>query len=151
MNQKQIKATLEHIFETVERNDGSEVRAFTPASMHEDSGEYPIQQAISKAMQDSGLTFDFSYEVADKAVDILAESEDWTDQDAINEAIDLAIPVFTFDLMEMYASDSWQVDEAVKEMGGDNEDSVKRAQIGWYVAIQNMTNAIISNLSELQS
>lgn len=140
MTQKNIKTELADIF--VPRDNGEGV-AFKSEAMRTTSELYPIYKAISKAMRDSGLSFDFSYEVANKAVDILAEN-DWNNEDAINDGIDSAIPVYTHELMSIYTSDSWQVDEAVAELGGG--DSNRNAISGWYMAIDNMVQQIKTNL-----
>jgi hypothetical protein len=146
MNTEAIKNMLDGIFTTVKKDNGEVQICFQDHAMKPESGLYPIYQAISKAQQDSGLTFDFSYEVAKKAVDILAEAELWED---LTPAIDSAVPIYNGELMTIYANDWNAVDEAVEELGGG--DSVKNAQAGWYMAIENMVHAIKENLSELQS
>ena len=83
----------------------------------------------------------------DKAVDILSECE-WDDDDSISEFVDGAVPIYTGELMEIYASNSSAVDEAVEEMGQQG-DSSKNASIAWYIQIERMVSAIKSELEEL--
>jgi hypothetical protein len=140
------KKDLKNIF--VARSNGLEGVCFPSEVMNEDNPRYPIYRAISSAQHDSGLSFNFSYEVASKAVDILTEVN-WDDEDAITEAIDSAIPVYTHELMSIYNDNAWIVDEAVQDLGdGDSEDSAKRAQMGWYRAIGDMVQSIKNNLTD---
>jgi len=141
------KETLAKLFTTVKRTDDTEVRTFTPEAMTEGNEAYATYRAVSDAMQAGGLTFDFSYRVADKAVDILVELEDWEDGDAISEAIDSAIPVYNQELMTIYADNSSAVDEVREELGSEG-NSTQLASQAWYNEIQKMVEAIKNNLTE---
>jgi hypothetical protein len=143
---KEIQKKLAGIFTTVKRDNGDEFTTFTQESMRSDSELYPIYIAISTAQRESGLSFDFSYKIAELAVDILAECENWENSDQTDELIEQAVPIYTSELMEIYANDSWAVDEAIESMGGAELDSVARARVAWYYAIQGMLGAIANNL-----
>ena len=149
MTEAQVRHILGKMF--VLREDKKEgdddAKCFRQEYMDENAPEYPIQQAVSNAMGDSELSFDFSYIIGEKAADILAEV-DWDDDDAITEAIDSAIPVYTNELMQIYVADNWAVDEAVNEFGND-EDSSKNAMMAWYSQIRQMVEKIKNNLAEI--
>lgn len=149
MNQKQVRDILRKMFVLrdgkTENDDDS--KCFRQEYMQKTASEYPIQEAVSDAMHNSRLSFDFSYIIGEKAADILAEV-DWDDDDAITEAIDSAIPVYTNELMQIYVADNWAVDEAVNEFGND-EDSSKNAIMAWYSQIRQMVEKIKNNLAEI--
>lgn len=109
---------------------------------------YPVYEAVSTAQRESGLTFDFSYRIVRKAIDVLLSVDDWEDVDAMNEAIDAEIPVYTHELMEIYVSDYWSVDKAVEESGMDG-DTMQRTTLGWDGAIRDMAEAIRANLADI--
>ena len=144
---EKIKQILSKLFAEVERKDGSKVTTFTTEAMTEGNEAYGTYRAVSDAMQESGLTFDFSYVVAVKAVDILTELDNWEDEDAITEAVDSAVPVYTHELMTIYADNSSAVDEAREELGSEG-DSSTLAQQAWFSEIQKMVNAIKENLAK---
>ena len=97
---------------------------------------------------DSGLTFNFSYKVMDKALNVLSDLNDWKNDDELCEAIDGCVPVYNSELAEIYASNSWMVDEAIKELG-PGEDSMKNAAYGWYKAISDMAYSLKNKLDEM--
>ena len=110
--------------------------------------KHSIYNIVSNIQRDSGLSFDFSYTIGNIAVDILTEV-DWNNDDAINDAIDQAVPIYTHEIMEIYEANSFIIDEACEEYGNSNPmNSEERAIIGWYHAIQNMVMEIISKLGE---
>lgn len=148
MQKQEIKATLNALF--VPRNKGLEGVCFRMDFMNKENASYPVYKKVSEAMHDSGLSHDFSYEIANIAVDILTELRDWENDDQITEAVDGAVPIYTHDLMRIYTSDSGAVDEGAEELGTDG-DSVARAQAGWYIAIQHMVNDIKNRLGELDN
>lgn len=148
--QEKYKALLSDIF--VPRNDirgntdPDKGVAFSQSSFDVSHPLSPIREAVSNAMHDSGLTHNFSYEIANIAVDILAGDRDWNDNDELCEAIDNCVPVYNSTLMTIYL-DNWNsVDEAVKDMGGESDGAVRNAQKGWYLEIQAMIDAIKHNL-----
>lgn len=108
---------------------------------------YTIYTEVSDAQRESGLTFGFAYEIGSRAVDILQEV-DWNDEDAIREAIDQAVPIYTNELMTIYLGDYSVIDE-MEEVWGNSCDCVSRAQRGWYYAIENMLQAIKSKLEAI--
>jgi hypothetical protein len=144
-----IKQVLNNIFVLVDKDTKDERYCFMQEIMNKEDKNYPIYRAISEAQYKSGLTFDFSYEIAVKAVDILSELEDWDDDAIITEAVDSSVPIYTNELMKIYQGNSWAVDEAVDNIGGSGEDSEQRAKYGWYEQIEQMTEAIKANLLEL--
>lgn len=124
---------------------------FKSSAMDKDNAdEYAIYNAVSDAMQESGLTHSFSYEIASAAVSVLVEAEDWSQdgQDDINELIDSSVPVYTNHLTEIYRFDSWAVDDARQEFGV-TEDSASDAARAWYQQIYTMTGVIQANLEKL--
>ena len=146
MTKKQVQKILSDMF--VPRSNGLDGKCFRIEYMDKENEAYPIQQAISEAQRESGLSFDFSYVIAKKACDILAELEDWKDEDAITEAVDAIVSVYTHDLMQIYASDSWAVDEAVEDMGSGG-DSITNAQYAWYRQIESMARDITQRLDDV--
>lgn len=146
MNINDIKKVLGDLF--VPRDNDLEGVCFNYDFMNKDNADkYAICQAVSNVMHESGLTHNFSYEIASRAVNILGEVEDWTDDDTIRELVDSYIPIYTGEVMEIYQSNSWAVDEAVKEFG--NNDSDSNAKMGWYMQISQMTDNIKSSLLDL--
>jgi uncharacterized protein YktA (UPF0223 family) len=144
MTKEEIKELLKDVFK--ETDDGKIV--FNQDYLNPDNQDkYTIYQAISKAKHASNLSFDFSYLVADKAVGILTdlEVEEWENDEKINEMVDGCIPIYTSDLIEIYQSDSWAVNEARKEFGV-GKDCETEAQLAWYQAIKQMTYEIVKNL-----
>lgn len=131
----------------IPRDKGLEGLCFRSEYMKKDSEAYPIQQIISTAQHDSGLSFNFSYEIASRAVDILAGQDDWEE---ISEAVDSSVPVYNSDIAEIYSANAWAVDDAINEFGAsDDADSIQRAQLGWFYAIENMARSIAGELEEL--
>lgn len=157
MTIKQIQAHLARLFTTrAEANPDNEdmkeddTIIYDSEYMNRDNVEqYAIYNAVSTVAHDSGLTHNFSYEIASRAVDILAEIEDWQDDDAITEAIDASVPIYTSKLIQIYTFNSWTVDEAREELGTGEDSTTKNAMQAWYIQIQNMVNAIRDNLTPL--
>ena len=110
--------------------------------------EKTMYETISNVQRKSDLTFEFSYQVMDKVLDILSDLSDWNDDDELREAIFGRVPIYNNELAEIYASNSWVVDEAMKELG-PGEDSVKNAAYGWYKAISDMAYSLKNKLDEL--
>jgi len=147
MNKETVKKYLSEMF--VPRDEPLEGVCFRSEFMNKEHHEaYPIQRIISNAQRESGLSFDFSYEIASRAVDVLSNVDDWEDDDAITEAVDSSVPIYTYDLMKIYASDSWAVDETREEMG-TAENSEKQAQWAWYAQIESMVQSIKSKVEEI--
>jgi hypothetical protein len=146
MNEKRAREILARLF--VPRAGGLEGEVFRSEYMKEDAPEYAVYEAVSNAQRDSGLTFDFSYEIGSRAANILAEAEDWTDDDDIRERIDSSVPIYTHELMQIYASDWGAVDEAREELG-PGENSEREAAMAWYMLIERMVYAIRGNLAEV--
>lgn len=149
MNKEKVKKYLASLFTTGKGNNEDDVIiVFQDEYMHRENAEkYAIYKAVSGAQHNSGLSFDFSDEISSRAVDVLVEVDDWEDDDAITEAIDGQIPIYTHDIMKIYQSDSWAVDEARKEFGSDNSE--KDAQMAWYSQIRQMVYVIKENLMEV--
>ena len=146
----EIQEALNDVFVLVDKDKPTERFCFSNEYMKtENTVPYSIYQAISDVQQASGLSFDFSYVIAKKAVDILAELEDWDNDDAIAEAVDGSVPIYTNELMTIYAHNGWAVDEAEAELGFGGDTSMDRAKGGWYLQIQQMTQAIKTNLLKL--
>jgi len=151
MNKKEIQELLGKVFTTRAAQGGDkedEIIIFAPDHFDKTTDLHTVSEVVSTAMYESGLTHEFSYEIASRAADILAEAEDWDNEDALQEAIDSAIPIYTNELMSIYASNSWAVDEAAEELGNEG-DSTRRAQQAWYMQIQSMGEAIKTGLQEL--
>lgn len=108
-----------------------------------------IYEACSETMCNSGLTFDFSYKVLEKAVNILSECRYIPDvaegNEEIQEAVDAAVPCYTNELMSIY-SNNYDVVDSYDDGGGN---SVQRAQSGWYSIIDQVTQSLAVELSEL--
>lgn len=145
MNKSEIKDILSRLF--VPRSEGLEGVCFRDEYMDKANKAYPVYQAVSDAQRESDLTFDFSYNIANRAVDILSELEDWENDD-ITEAVDASCPIYTAEIMAIYQGNHWAVDEAIQELGS-GEDSLKNALYGWYRQIEQMTEAIRSKLAEI--
>ena len=105
-----IKEILRDLFTT--KND---IVVFNDKYMDKDNAEkYAIYKVVSGIMHDSGLTHGFSYEIGNRAVNVLVDLEDWDNDDAISEAVDAIVPVYTHEIMQIYTDNSWAVDEAVE-------------------------------------
>ena len=157
MSKENIKALLAGLFTTRKDSAGEDIIIFSSAYMDSnnigtplDEGKHAVYEAVSNAMHDSGLSHGFSYEIASRAVSVLKEAEDWTEdgQDDMNEAIDASVPVYTNYLNSIYAYDSWAVDESRQE-NGITEDSASDAARAWYSQIYAMTGTIQANLEKL--
>ena len=148
MTTEQAKKGLGMLFTTSKRESGEEYIHYTSEAMKQHGIYYPIYEAVNNAAYDSGLSFEFSYEIASRAADILAEAEDWENDNDMTKRVDNACPIYINEIMNIYASDSWAVDEAQEEIG-DAGDSTKRAQQAWYLQTQAMVGAIKNNLAEV--
>ena len=145
MDQNKKREVLARLFETSKRENGEEYIHFRLDVMDKENEAYPVYQAVSDAAYNSGLSHEFSYEITSHACDILAEAEDWDNDDDITERVDSAVPVYTSELMQIYTADSFAVDEAADEYGNEG-DSTKRAQMAWYSQIRDMVSSIRANL-----
>jgi len=139
MTKEEVKKMLGSLFMDSVKETGEVVRVFNDKCFDRERPERRLYEVVSAAMRDSDLSFEFSYAIAEKAADVLAELEDWEndDDDMMRELIDSAVPVYTYDLMKIYLSDSWAVDETIKELG-DAGDSTKNAAMAWYRLIEKM-------------
>lgn len=147
MTKEKAQALIGGIFGTISAPEGDRV-VFTAEAMREGSVSYELHEAVSKAMFESELSFGFSYKIASRAVYIMANMKDMMDDnEEITEAIDGAVPVYTSEIMEIYASDHWAVDEAVKEFGA-GEDSEQNAKSAWYEQISQMIYAIRAEIKK---
>jgi hypothetical protein len=146
MTKQKAIELLGTLFETSKSNTGEngtirEWTHFRTEVMQKDNEAYPIYQAVSNVAFKSELTHGFSYEITTRACDILAEAEDWDNEDDIQERIDSAVPIYNSELMEIYLANWWAVDEARTDMGAQG-DSVKDAQAAWYYLIEMFVTAI---------
>lgn len=145
MNKETIQKYLGKLF--VPRSNGLEGVCFRSEYLDKSGGENPVYRIVSDAMHDSGLSFEFSYEIASRAVDILAGQDDWEE---ISEAVDSSVPIYNNEIAEIYNANAWAVDDAINELGtGNDADSIQRAALGWYYAIDNMTRSIASKLEDI--
>jgi uncharacterized protein YqkB len=152
MNKTQAREHLARVLTTKEFDGQPSRIVFADSYLGADQGtdEYAIQRAVSDAMHNSGLSFDFSYSIAGNATDILAELEDWNDEDALHEAIDSYVPIYYHDIAKIYLADWGTVDEWRDEIGATTpSDCMKDAQGAWYNEIQKMVQAIRSNVTEI--
>lgn len=133
----------------VPRENGLDGMCFRSEFMDVKHEAYPVYQAVSDAMHDSNLSFDFSYSVADRAISALLSVDNWDDEDALQEAIDNNVPVYNNQLMTIYLADWDIVDQTCDDNGIIGYDSVKRASIGWYSAMQDMVSSIINKLAKV--
>ena len=155
MTKEKLEKILSNLFEIAHKDTDNERIVFKQSSMKKENiDEYAVYQVVSDVMHNSGMSFNFSYEVANKTVDVITTLSDqydgnWDNDDAKTESIDAIIPVYTHDLMQIYQDNSWLVDEAMSEYGTPGNDSNKNAAMGWYHAISNMVNELIPKLEEL--
>lgn len=145
MTKGEIKTALGRIFATSKRDNGDEYIHFTSECMKPESADYSVYQAVSDAAYNSGLSHGFSYEILSRAAGILVESEDW---DEIVEAVDAAVPIYTSELMAIYAHDAHAVDDAADELG-QAKDTTAAASQAWYMLIERMTGALALRLEDL--
>ena len=155
MNKTQIKSTLKNLFTIVKKETSEEVYAFKLEDMQEFinhtatlNPNYPIYQAVSKAMHDSGLSFNFSYEIAKRAVDVILDTDEEKLEDSehdFSEKIDQQVPIYYAELMQIYLSD-WETVDEVANTFGNITDCVSGARQAWYNEIEKMLSAIITNL-----
>jgi hypothetical protein len=150
MKQQEIKTILASLFVPRKPNENGEGDgvAFRSEYMDKSNLAYPVYEAVSTCGFESNLTHSFSYEIMSRACSILCDLEDWDATDELQEQIDAMVPVYTSELMQVYAANSWAVDEAREEYGtGENSDS--DAGRAWYMLIERMTNSIMEALTEL--
>lgn len=147
MTKKDQKALYE-LFTTIQADDGERI-VYSKKYLYAERGTYEryMYETVSNIAHASDLTHDFSYEIMSRACDVLAELDDPNDEDAISEAADAIVPVYTHDLMQIYASNSWAVDEACEEYGTSG-DSTNRAQMAWYVLIDRVARDIQAALTD---
>lgn len=149
MDQQKVRNILANLFKTSKREDNEEYIHFNTDYMRrENTDSYAVYQAVSNAGFESGLTHSFSYEIMSRAADILADLADWNDDDAIIEAVDQGVPIYTNELMQIYVSNSWAVDEAAEEYGSEG-DSTDRARWAWGSQIRSMVYAIRTNIAAI--
>lgn len=152
MNKKELREHLQKVLVRKEAEGREPWLCFADDYLLAKDGtdEKNVQEIVSKAQQDSGLTFDFSYTIASDAVDILAELEDWNDEDAIAQAVDGAVPIYYHDIAKIYLANWGAVDEYRDEVGASTpSDCMKDAQGAWYNEIQKMVQAIKQGATEL--
>ena len=147
MEKSKIKEILSTLY--VPRAEGLEGKCYRSEYMMDEHEAHAIYEAVSSAAFDSGLSHGFSYEIGERACGILADLDDWDDDDSITEAVDGAVPIYTHELMKIYASNHSAVDEAVNELGDNHEDSVQNAKMAWYLEIEKMVRAIKSNIEAI--
>ena len=152
MKNEKIMEILPRLFVPLKKGPGSsedgEGVCFRSEYMREESEAYAIYKAVSDAQYKSGLTFDFSYDVANRAVDVLCEVEDWDNNDAISEAVDSAVPIYTGEIMKIYQANSWAVNDSNEEYGKEG-DVTQQGMMAWYLQIYAMVRAIKDGLHEL--
>lgn len=147
--QEAIKNQLSGLFGVIKKVNNSDVDVicFDTDYMNPANKNYSIYKIVSAVMQSSGLSHNFSYEVASRAVSVLAECQDINNDNELQEAIDSACPIYTNEIMTIYMYDHNAVDEAVAEMGS-GKDSEHNAKLAWYLEIQKMVFAIKNKLTE---
>ncbi len=152
MTKSQVKKYLSTLF--VPRAADLKGNAFRSEYMDKAHAAHSIYQAVSEAQRLSDLTHDFSYEISERAVDALLSADndygakDWNDDDNLQECTDGQVPCYTGELMEIFQSNSWAVDEAVNEFG-HGENSTSDAGLAWERQIQQMAFAIRTALNDL--
>lgn len=148
MNKTEAKNFLSTLF--VPRDHALKGVAFRSEYMKEGSEAYRIYDIVSQAQHESGMTFDFSYVIAKSVCDILSNLDDWDDDDDLGDAVDAEVPVYSSELMEIFESNSWAVDEAIEEYG-KGADVEKDASAAWYSLIRTMVIVIRDGLQEIIS
>ena len=155
MKTKQVQDYLStlFVFRDGKSDNDFDSLCFNAAYMAPEHEAYSIYEAVSAAQRDSGLSYGFSYEIASRAVSILSELDAIYDSnamyDAISEAVEAAVPIYTNKLMEIYKHNPAAVDEACEELCLCDGDSATRASTGWYVYIERMTRDIAQKLSRI--
>lgn len=149
MTQEKTKELLTKLFNTGKRDNGEDFICFTDACFEGGTKLNNMYYTVKNVMRESGLTHEFSYQIASRAVDILAGLDDWENEDKRDdflEAVDSAVPIYTDKIMEIYLSNSESVDEAEAELGGTNAE--QRARNAWYMLIERMTSEIVTVLTK---
>lgn len=149
MTHKKIVGYLSELF--VPRAEGLDGMCFNDDFLHAegDTQKHAIYESVSNAQRESDLTFDFSYKVAEKAVNILQELKDFEDiSDNIHKLIESEVPIYNGEVMDIYTSDSWTIDEGRESGMINNEgDTMTQAQDAWRNQIYNMVYAIADSLA----
>lgn len=152
MTKKEVQKHLSALFTTVKVQDTGEERiCFDRAylSAPDGSDEKNVQEIVSSVMFESGLTHDFSYDIASSACDVLANADELTG-DMHHELIDSHVPIYYHDISKIYLANWGAVDEYREEVGGGTPaDSMKDAQGAWYMLIENMVREIGEKLAKL--
>ena len=138
MNTTEKQNIIANAYTTQTRDDGSEYVGINPAT------PAGVREKLLQCQHDSGLSFEFSYIIAEKACEVLTNATRYVD---ISDNIDGVLPIYTSEIMKIYLANSHIVDEGVEELGDpQGGSSEQRALLWWYNAIDAMSHSIADAL-----
>lgn len=155
MNKERLDNAIAGVFAVLDEGTRDERIAFTQEALKSDgSSDIAILgRLVSDVMRESGLSFNFSYTVASKALDAIASVESLDDNDALQEAFESTIPFYTPEVMQLMQQDWNLVDDIIESMGAASADDggiVVTVQRAYGNAIVAMGEAILERVKDLK-
>jgi hypothetical protein len=162
MTTEEIREGLSTLFTRIDAPEGERIVFSNTDELHNEGALYKI---VSKAQHDSGHGFNFSYTIAEKAVDAVIEAFDnsecktWAefvsgdDDGELSDAITAQLPIMNSELALIVSDiNSWdRVEEALQ--GASGTDDCYLANVltyAWEQSIRDMAQAIMMALEELE-
>lgn len=145
---------MSNLFTTMTLDNGTERIVYSKAYIYvgNDTVEHDLYQLVSNIASESGLSFDFSYEIMSRACYIVAELPIWDDNepdndDGIHEAIDNAVPVYNAELLRIANMHDYHlIDEAIEEHG--TTSIIEACSMAWYNAIYSAVYEIVETIKD---
>lgn len=142
------------LFTTMMLDDQTERIIYNKAYINaeNDTVEHELYQLTSNIAHNSGLSFDFSYEIMQRACAIVAELPIWNgddidSDDGIHEAVDNAVPVYNAELLKIANMHDYHlIDEAMSEHGA--ADIIGACSVAWYNAIYSAVYEIVETIED---
>ena len=150
------KITADHLSKlfTVKKfeDTGEERIIYRDEFIHGDAGtpERALYELVSDTMYKSDLSHDFSYEVASRAVDIIAEHyiEDECDHYSdFEEHIESSVPVYNYDLLKIVNCNQYHLLDEAREVHGNDIDTITACSIAWHNQIDLAVNQIVDAIN----
>lgn len=117
-----------------------------------DTVEHDLYQLTSNIASESGLSFDFSYQIMSRVCNIVSElpifdSEEPDNDDGIHEAVDSAVPVYNAELLQIAnVHDYHLIDAAIEEY--ECEGIISACSYAWYKAINSAVYEIVQTVRD---
>ena len=150
------KITADHLAKlfTVKKfeDTGEERIIYRDEFIHGDAGtpERALYELVSDTMYKSDLSHSFSYEIASRAVDIIAEHyiEDECDHHSdLEEHIESSVPVYNYDLLKIVNTCDYSLIDEAREVYGNDIDTMTACSIAWHNQIDLAVNQILEAIN----